>query len=39
MVVGRESHDMTDTYIIPELQKLTGALNSLYKTMVLEGAI
>jgi len=33
MVIGHVSEDMTDTYIIPDPQRLTDALNSLYKTV------
>jgi len=33
MAIGHVSDDMTDTYIIPDPQRLTDALNSLYKTV------
>lgn len=33
MAIGHVSDDMTDTYIIPDPQKLTDALNSLYKSV------
>ena len=33
MAIGHLSDDMTDTYIIPDPQRLTDALNSLYKTV------
>lgn len=33
MAIGHVSDDMTDTYIIPDPQKLTDALNNLYKTV------
>ncbi len=29
MAIGHVSEDMTNTYIIPDLQRLIGALNSL----------
>ncbi|MDO6508755.1 tyrosine-type recombinase/integrase [Colwellia sp. 4_MG-2023] len=33
MAIGHVSDDMTDTYIIPNPQRLTDALNNLYKTV------
>lgn len=33
MAIGHVSDDMTDTYIIPDPQRLTDALNNLYKTV------
>ncbi|MCG7550964.1 tyrosine-type recombinase/integrase [Pseudoalteromonas sp. Of7M-16] len=33
MAIGHVSDEMTDTYIIPDPQKLTDALNSLYKSV------
>lgn len=33
MAIGHVSSDMTDTYIIPDPQRLTDALNNLYKTV------
>ncbi len=33
MAIGHVSDDMTDTYITPEPQRLTDALNDLYKTV------
>ena len=33
MAIGHVSDDMTDTYIIPDPQRLTDALNNLYKSV------
>ena len=33
MAIGHVSDDMTDTYIIPDSQRLTDALNNLYKSV------
>jgi len=33
MAIGHVSDDMIDTYIIPDPQKLTDALNNLYKSV------
>ncbi|MEJ6498191.1 site-specific integrase [Pseudoalteromonas lipolytica] len=33
MAIGHVSDDMTDTYIIPDPQRLTAALNNLYKSV------
>jgi len=39
MAIGHVSDDMTDTYIIPDPQRLTDALNNLYKTVPPLGVI
>lgn len=37
MAIGHLSDDMTDTYIIPDPQRLTDALNNVYKSVKVFG--